>query len=51
MSWGLLLTFKLSNVWAVCLERNDSISIPLYLGGARGREGERGEVSILVLRT
>lgn len=38
---GLLLTLRLSNVWAVCLERNDdSISIPLYLGGQAGRQGE-----------
>lgn len=37
MSWRLLLTPRLSNVWADCLGKNDdSISIPLYLGGAGG---------------
>lgn len=45
MSQGLLLPLKFSNVWAVCLERNDSVSIALYLGGPAGRGGAGGEES------
>ena len=40
VSWELLLTLRLSNIWAVCLERNDDpVSIPLYLG-IKGGGGE-----------
>lgn len=36
-------TLKLSNIWAVCLERNASVSTALYLGGMGG--GQPGEKS------
>lgn len=43
-------TLKLSNIWAVCLERNASVSTALYLGGSGGCSRGR-RVSILSFRT